>query len=307
MLTPLTSFQEAFALSIFPTGSAVVSARPMQEMVPCPIHLAIVGPDGVRQEAVLRLARNRGGVEREASVLPALAQLGLPVPAVLAGPVCDPDDAQTGAITLNSLLPGRTLQDWSRIDSDGLELALDQTVEAVLRLHSLTASLLQTDQAQILPHKTLSSELLGLARSGNPWVQTPTFADATARLAPVVEAIETPLVFSNGDYQPGNFLSDGRRLTGFLDFEKACFEDPLLTLARYPVYNLDPMNRAGVVDRFLGASGFSRAEFAPRLGLFCLRTLLTKTPVSGGTPAQQERREYVLALLQSALAASSRR
>jgi len=295
----LTPFQEAFVLSAFPRGATIISSHHMQEMIPCPIRVRVILPEGTESEIVLRIARNGGGVEREALLFPVLAQLGLPVPSVLAGPVSDPDDTQVFTMTLNSLLPGRTLQDWSQRDSIGLELALEQTVEAVLRLHRLTDRLIQGGAP--LPRKTLSSELLRLVQSGSLWAQDPVFAAAVSLLSPIVEAIDTPLVFSNGDYQPANFLSDGNRLTGFVDFEKACFEDPLLTWARYPAYNLDPLNRAGVVARFLSLGGFSQSDFAPRLALFCLRTLLTKTPVSEGTQAQHERREHVLSVLSDAL------
>lgn len=293
----LTPFQEALVLSLFPPGAAIVSALAMQKMAPCPIRVKVMTPQKVEKEIVLRIARSRGGVPREALVFPKLAQLGLPVPTVLAGPVSDPEDVRAVSMTLNSLLPGRTLQDWSSDGGHGLELALEQTVEAVLRLHRLTDRLLQDEIAPLLPHKALSSELMRLVQSGNAWVQEPVFAATIRRLQPIAEAVDTPLVFSNGDYQPANFLSDGTRLTGFVDFEKACFEDPLIALARYPVYDLNPLYHAGVVARFLKTSGFTQSDFAPRLALFCLRTLLTKTPVSGGTLLQQERRDHVLSVL----------
>jgi len=289
-------------LSRFPAGARVTSARHMQEMVPCPIHVCVTLSDGAEGEVVLRIARNRGGVEREALVLPVLAWLGLPVPVVLAGPVADPEDVDAVTMTLHSLLPGKTLQVWSEHSGRGLEMAIEQVIEAVSRLHQLTDRLLQDEISPLLPHKTLSSELQGLLHRGNPWMQERVVENVVSRLIPIVETLDTPLVFSNGDYQPANFLSSGDRLTGFVDFEKACFEDPLMSLARYPVYDFNPLQRAGVVTRFLRAKGFTATDFAPRLALFCLRTLVTKVPVSGGTPAQQARRAHVLTLLDAAQA-----
>jgi aminoglycoside phosphotransferase (APT) family kinase protein len=301
MSCPLTAFHKAFVLSLFPPGTRITAAHYMQSLVPSPIHVRVTLPDGTEEQVVLRIARNRGGVEREALVLPVLARLGLPVPAVLAGPVSDLEDAQAFAMSLHSWLPGRTLHAWSEHSGTGLEFAIQQTIEAVSRLHQLTDRIQQDAIGSLLPHKTLSSELRNLLHGGNPWMQDSVVESAVARLLSVVDTLDTPLVFSNGDYQPANFLAEGGRLTGFVDFEKACFEDPLITLARYPVYNLNPLYQAGVVTRFLQERGFSDYDFAPRLALFCLRTLVTKVPVSGGTQAQQERREHVLTLLTAAL------
>ena len=44
---------------------------------------------------------------------------------------------------------------------------------------------------------------------------------------------DPPLAFSSGDCNPGNFLSDGARLTGIVDFALACFEDPHIGFAKY--------------------------------------------------------------------------
>jgi aminoglycoside phosphotransferase (APT) family kinase protein len=297
MLCQLTAFQKAFVLSLFPAGSRILSARYMQELTPCPIHITVSLPGGAEEQVVLRLGRNFGGVSHEASVFPVLARLGLPVPVVLAGPLSDPQDVVAGKMTLNSLLPGKTLQEWSEQPGGGLEFALKMAVEAISRLHGLTEHLLQEGMGDKLPRKNLFPYLYALMQSGNRWMQEPGVKAATERLAPLVKAVTTPLVFSNGDYQPANFLADDGRLSGFVDFEKACFEDPLITLARYPVYRLNPLDQAGVVSRFLQERGFSEADFAPRLALFCIRTLVTKVPVSGGTLAQQERREHVLSVL----------
>ena len=301
MLCQLTALQQAFVLSVFPAGTQIASAHYMQNLFPCPVHACVTLPDGTGKSVVLRLARNRGGVEREALVLPPLARLGLPVPAVLAGPVSDPEEAQAGSMSLHSLLPGKTLQAWSEHSAKGLELAMQQLIEAVSRLHQLTERMHQDAISPLLPRKTLASELQSLLRGGNPWMQEEVVKSAILRLLPVVETLAAPLVFSNGDYQPANFLAEEGRLTGFVDFEKACFEDPLITLARYPVYNLNPLYQAGVVTRFLQANGLTEYDFAPRLACFCLRTLVTKVPVLGGTLAQQERRTYVLTLLSAAL------
>ncbi len=203
----------------------------MQAQIPCPVCVRVEIPGAAEAEVVLRIARNRDGVEREARIFPVLARLGLPVSVILAGPVTDPDAPDQGALTVNSLLPGQTLQVWSTESAAGLELASRLVIEAVTRLHRLTEPLSREAVAPTLPRKTLLSDLQILLNDRNPWMQEPVFTEAADRLLPIVEAVKTPLVFSNGDYQPANFLSDGEQLTGFVDFEKACFEDPLITIA----------------------------------------------------------------------------
>ena len=66
-------------------------------------------------------------------------------------------------------------------------------------------------------------------------------------------------------HQPANFLTDGKTVTGFLDFEDACFRDHLLSIAKYPVYDLHPFDKAGFVDLYLDSMGLDRSDFAPRL------------------------------------------
>jgi aminoglycoside phosphotransferase (APT) family kinase protein len=299
---PLTPSQQALILSLFPPGARITRASYFQENRPCPLQVCVRTAEGSPSEVVLRLSRNRGGVETEASMLPILARLGLPVAAVLAGPASDPHQPDEWPVTVLSLLPGETLQSWSERSAAGLEWSIGTVIEAVALLHGVTEALQQSPEAARLPRKTLLSELEFMRMRGGAWVETNLFHEAVRRLQPVLAQIEAPLVFSNGDYQPANFLSDGQKLTGIVDFEKACFEDPLLTFARYPVYDLRPLSRSALLDRYLDSRGLSARDFAPRVALFCLRTLQTKVPVAGGTPEQSARRRHVLALLHGSLA-----
>jgi len=129
----------------------------------------------------------------------------------------------------------------------------------------------------------------------------PIFRRAAEVLRPVLDDIRTPLVFSNGDYQPANFLTDGRTVTGFVDFEVACFQDPLIGFAKYPIYDLHPMNGAGLVDDMLDSFGYSRRDFAPRLALGCLMTLQKEVAVHPATADGRSYREHVLTILCDAL------
>lgn len=86
-----------------------------------------------------------------------------------------------------------------------------------------------------------------------------------------------------------------------LDFEKAAFVDPLTILTRLPVYDLQPLSRTDLVASIVREEGFTVADFAVRVAIFCLRTLQTKCPVSGGAPSRRTLREHVLGVLSEAM------
>ena len=114
MAHPLSTFQEAFILSAFPSGSRILSARFHRTVrLPCPIWARIALANGEAQAVILRMDYTVGGVEREAAVLPVLARYGLPVPTILAGPVIHLTQPNAGAMTLLTVLPGQDLLSWS--------------------------------------------------------------------------------------------------------------------------------------------------------------------------------------------------
>ncbi len=262
------------------------------------MRVSIALLDGSKHHVVLRLSRRAFGVEREASVLPVLSRLGLPVPQVLIAPISDPKGENSESVTVLSLLPGENLQAWSCASSAGLETAGQLLIKAVERLHQLTEPLSQEEATRELPHKDMTAELDALMKSESSWLDEPLFMNALNSLIPIVASIQTPLCFSNGDYQPGNFLSDGKDLTGFVDFESACFEDPHIGIAKYRIYDLHPLNKAGLVERYLQAHNLSEQDFAPRLAVRCLWTLQREVPVS---ERHQRYGEHILRLLQNAL------
>ncbi len=295
----LSVFQNSLVLSLFPEGTQVTEVKFFQrEYLPCPIRVQVSLPNGSQHDVVLRLSRRPFGVEREANLLPILARLGLPVPKVLAGPVSDPNSEGTESTTVLSLLPGESLQTWSRTSSAGLETAAQLLIKAVDRLHQLTEPLSQEEVAKELPHKDMMSELQSVVDNAGSWIKEPLFIDSIDQLRPVVASIQTPLSFSNGDYQPGNFLSNGEDLVGFVDFESACFEDPHIGFAKYRIYDLHPLNKAGLIERYLQAHNLSEHDLAPRMAVRCLSTLQREIPVSD---SNQEYGLHVLGLLQSAL------
>ena len=188
-----------------------------------------------------------------------------------------------------------------RVTPPALDLANGLVLGAVARLHQLTEAVRQDAVIDVLPHNTLLSELHGILARGGPWFGEHMFVEAVETVLPVVKAIETPLVFSNGDYNPGNFLFDGEKVTGFVDFQFACFEDPHIGFGKYWTYDWYPLNKAGIVERYLETQSLTLADFAPRLAVRCLWTLARGIAVEGGDNAHRMYRERILELLRDAL------
>jgi thiamine kinase-like enzyme len=129
-------------------------------------------------------------------------------------------------------------------------------------------------------------------------------ARAVSRLQRILADVEVPLVFSNGDYNPLNFLHEGEKLTGWVDFENACFEDPHIGFVKFLVWSRDEYGwgagvKAGLIERYLYARNVSRREFAPRLILRSLRHLLRE--VSPDAEDDDEQRRHVFGLITDAL------
>ena len=284
---------------MFPHGAQIKQASYFQrDYLPSPLRVLVSLPNGEQRDVVLRISRKPFGVERETRLLPILSRFGLQVPTVLSESRSDPNDADTGCMTVLSFLPGENLQTWSCKSSAGLEMAIEMIIEAVMRLHQLTEPLSQERVSNWLERKNLTSELQGIIRNAGSWNKNAVFSEAIERLMPVLDSIQTPLVFSNGDYQPGNFLSNGKELTGFVDFESACFEDPHVGFAKYRIYDLHPLNKAGVVERYLQINNLSESDFAPRLAVRCLWTLQNEIPVS---ESHRDYGRHVLRLLHNSL------
>ena len=284
MAHPLSAFQEALILSVCPAGTRIVSARFHRPVrLPGPVWVRVALPNGNEQMLILRMDQRISGVEREAAMLPVLARLGLPVPTVLAGPVIDPTQPTMGAMTVLNVLPGQDLLAWSwDAPPEAVELAMRLVLEGVQRLHELTEPLRREQIAAQLPHITLQSELQGILARDGPWLNETVFKQAIDRLRPIIVNIHTPLVFSSSDYNQGNFLFDGEKLTGFIDFTGPCFEDPHVGMAKFWTYSWYPLDRAGIVERYLEQVRLSFTEFAPRLAIRCLWTLQREIAVTGG-------------------------
>ena len=300
----LDEFQESLVLGAYPPGSRIVaerSYRPGYMRYPLRVTLGI--PDGSQGTCVLKIDPGIGVVEKEARLLPVLARLGLAVPRVLAGPAAHPEYPNAGLMVVLSELPGEPLP-WLEATLAGADLTCRLLEEAVDRLHALTDPVRREAIARELPENSVAAESGSIAAAESPWVRTELFQTVLSRLRPIVARIDTPLVFSNSDYNPLNFLYTGESVTGWLDFAGACFEDPHIGYARFLVLGFDSYGwgtgvKSGLVERHLYTHNMTRRDFAPRLAVRCLWRLQRDISVTGEQDAGA--RAAVLGLLQSAL------
>ena len=296
--------QVSLILGAYPSGTKIVDVSPYRPgYMAYPFRVSLRLPDGQEEFCVLKADPLIGGIEREGRLLPVLTRLRLPVPSVLAGPWIHPEYPNGGALVVLSELSGKPLP-WGDITLAEADFTCRLHQEAITRLHRLTEQLLRDPVSQELPQKTLRSELEGIISRGGPWLEMPVFSEAVRRLRPMLERIQRPLVFSNGDYNPLNFLHDGAGLTGWIDFTHSCFEDPLVGFARFFIWAFDTLgwgagSRAGLVERYLYRQDLSRSDFIPRLILRCLLRLQRDTSVENEKDAFC--RQAILGVLKEAL------
>lgn len=279
----LSESERRYVLSAFPAGATIVSSAYFDNYdLPCPVDVAVrVG--GRDSRVVLRKARH-GDVAFEARILAWLAESVLPVPRVLAPPATD-DHGRT--MTLLSRLPGQTIQKLGMGTADELAMAIELLVTAVLTMSRVRPTPIE-QEVLALPSVSLRQQVDALMQSNARAIEDELCQRALNRLHRQVGRHDAPLVFSNGDYQAGNFLVSGGHLTGFLDFEKARLQDPLMGWAKYIVDDLHPLNAAGVVDRFLSQAGFDEEELAFRVAIVSLGKLAQL-----GVPPKADDRAYV--------------
>ena len=201
--------------------------------LPCPVRVSVKTKDNQTVTIVLRKNRH-GDIENEVKILRALKELGLPVPEVLIEPFKNEEDEY---VSILSLLPGENLQKLSMRSDEGLAQAKELLVQAVVTLTSATDFIRKHEVSKIIPSISLMKELEDASVVENSWFKEEVFQNAAQKLKRILENITTPLVFSNGDYQPGNFLTQDGKITGFLDFESLSFQDPMMGFVKYRSYD----------------------------------------------------------------------
>ncbi len=301
----LSTAIQSFLLSAYPRGTHIASIptkHPGYRMYP--MYVTVGKPDGTTERCILKTRDRFETLEREARVIGALAEFGVPVPTALAGPESITDESGTYAAIVVNELPGQSLPWLGTTSLVEADFTCRLLIQGVGTLHQLTERMRQHDVATILPSNTLSAELHAIVERGGEWQEVELFARAVAYLQGTLAAIEVPPVFSNGDYNPLNFLHDGTNLTGFIDFELACFEDPHAGFAKFITLSVDAFGwgtgmKAGLVERYLYSQGVSRREFLPRLILRCIRRLQRDVSVSGDSDAGP--RQFMLQVLEESL------
>lgn len=289
----LSSFEESLVLSHFPKGTKIIESKFFNNYnLPCPIKVTIKLPNKKLKTVVLRKSRN-GNVGKEAKILRILLKLRLPVPEVLNNKY---DEA-----SILSLLPGINLQVFSIKSKKNLKKTKKLLTEGIIQLNNLTSKIKKKEYYKSIPKFSLINQLKAVKRRKNLWNSEPIFIEAVKKLEQVLKNINTKLVFSNGDYQPANFLTDGNKITGFVDFDNSCFQDPLIGIVKFPIYDINPLNKEGFVDLFLKTLGFNKKDFYPRLALGCLITLQREIPIGECNEKDKKYRSRVLRLLKESL------
>ena len=282
---------EAVLLSLFPPGTRVIRSRPYRpdyRRYPMRVHLQTPGDDARRCVVKINLPDL---IEREVKALRLLSRAGLAVPEVLFDPVPLPPSEERTLVVLSEL-PGRPLP-WCGVTSLAeADLACRLTLEGVARLHHLTARVQELDAASSFPRNTLAAEYASTVAGMGEWRDAGTLQEAALAVGETLAEADTPLVFSNGDYNPLNFLCDRQALSGFIDFEGACFENPHIGFVKFLVWSRDEQGwgtgkKAGLVERYLYTRNVSRRAFAPLLVLRCLRHLIREVSPAGRNEADR--------------------
>lgn len=278
----LSKFQQDLVLSVHPSGSKITSAEYFRESGhPCPMQVQVILPSGEQSTVVLRLGEAvvnpyGFGIERETQLLPILAELGLPVPKVLAGPVSDPSQPDLDVMSVITLLPGEDFLALGRRVSLQERKALEpHLLSAIMQLQQVTEPLSHFDIAAEIPRFLLRDWLQPVIEDEALWPDEPIFRKAIQVISPLVEQVRTPLVFTNGDPHPTNFLSDGKRLTGIIDFHNAWFEDPLYWAAEYLSFDPDwlPYDATALVNQYVEIQNFTMADLNLRVAVACLEKI----------------------------------
>ncbi|WP_157683657.1 phosphotransferase family protein [Microlunatus soli] len=248
---------------------------------PFPAALRLDTVDGPI-DCVVKTATGQRELTTEADALVVLAELDFAAPRLLAGPTVVDTDAGRIEVLVMTRLPGDALP-WFGVDDVA---TADRTcrliIEAVDRLHALTPRVEALSAGSAIPRRTLGQELTDVIGRDTGWSSTDTFTDAVDVLADVLPRHEVPLVFSNGDYNPVNALADDTGLTGWVDFEHAGLEDPLIGFPKFGFWAQDSgwrlASQVGLVERYLYRHRVPPETFAVRVALRGLTHLHDSDP-----------------------------
>ena len=174
-----------------------------------------VAPVGIRRSG-------NTDVFRQAQLLRTLFRVGLPVPDV---PFASDGEEELGTpYIIMERLPGRTFVIWephASFGPDETDPIWVQTTEALASIHAYDSRTGLADwnhRAELDGQVAFWSGILNKAEDED-WKRR------GAQLAAALDGCDVtpgPIGLMHGDYQPGNVLFDGGRLTGIIDWELAC-------------------------------------------------------------------------------------
>jgi aminoglycoside phosphotransferase len=258
-------------LQMYPQATAVIDVRTYRPgYLPYPARVTLQTSTDVPVVCTLKASAQPETLTYEVQVIRALAGLPILVPRVLGGPLTIMHDDQPLTVALLSELPGEPLPWFGLNDLATAHRTCQLLLQAVDTLHALTPRVLAHSWAASIHRVTLESELQAILTCGGSWFDVLFFAEAVALLQATIPQFPSPLVFSNGDYNPLNFLVADDALTGWIDFEHACFEDPHVGFAKFVLWGDDDLGwgaglKAGLVERYVYEHQVPPAMFLVRL------------------------------------------
>jgi RNA polymerase sigma-70 factor (ECF subfamily) len=201
----LADYQVRMIQSAFPKSrilSVQTDAEPWQPFSPR-VTLALESGDETAVDFRTDITPDK------AALLAVLAELGIPVPRIIASPV----ETGDGYATLLAPPAGENLSLWALGGTPHrIRLATERAFEAIDRLQGISGALMERPIGQALPRRTLADEAAALTSDevwkAHPWLnwhesdvagwrQDPWFATAAARVQDAVADIAEPLVYTN--------------------------------------------------------------------------------------------------------------
>jgi len=260
-------------LAAYPKAARIVDSHAYRTgYLPYPARITFETITGVQTTCVLKVNQQAHLIAHEAYVLQLLREVQLAVPEVLAEPIPLIGDVQSFTALLLSEVPGQPLPWIALTDLADAHLTCQLLHTAVDRLHALTNLVRTHDHKNRLPSVTLAAELQHIGDSAGQWLDVALFREGMLMVQELLPRFVVPLVFTNGDYNPLNFLYRDNKLTGWIDFEHARFEDPYIGFAKFLLWANDASGwgagvKFGLVERYLYNHNVEPAAFLFRLVL----------------------------------------
>jgi aminoglycoside phosphotransferase len=249
--------------------------------LPFPAKL-VLSTDVGSVTCVAKASTELGRIHHEIRILQALEELEFAAPRVMAGPVVVETSTGPIEVFIMSNLPGEALPWIGVTDVATAGRTCRLLFDAIDSLHALTPRVTAHQVASYIPRHSLDDELVAVRERVSPWTETRIFKAGIEILRKAIPRHRLPLVFSNGDYNPLNVLADDSGLTGWVDFEHACFEDPYIGLPKFRFWSEDSgwslADQVGLVERFLYRRHVSPTAFMVRVALRGLTHLHNSSP-----------------------------